>query len=402
MNDPVTAIANPRERAPVRIAYMATVAIPSRQTDTEQVVRTVDALWAAGVQTDLIVPAAPDRHGGDGERAIKKFYHVKQGFKVISYPCMTPIVLGAERILCAMIAGFKHAGSYDIVHTRSRGITLISLLKGQPVVFETYRDLSKTAPWFLRVLRFAARSDNFLGLVTHSHFASAGIAKVAALEGKMHVVHNGYDPAVYEPAYTQKAARQHLGFDPDRKMVVYAGNVQRGKGMSMLLDIAAGLAEVSFVIVGGADSHLKELAARIKDWGCENVHLAGWKRHDELGIYLHAADIVIIPPSAAPLERFRRTVLPMKTFLLMGAGRVIVAPDTPDIAEVLHDKNAVLVPADDTGKAVAAIKEVLSNPKKAQLLSRAALATARRFTWSARAEKLKHLYKMWHGESDPK
>lgn len=388
-----------RQPAGARIGHITTVPIPSRQTDTEQVVRSVDALWAAGVDVDLIVPASlATRERAPGE-AVRGFYHVRGRFAVLTYRCMRRIALEAERVVCAVIAASRFVGKYDIVHTRSRGVALISLMKRCPVVFETYRDLTKNWWWFLALLRIVGRSRNFLGIITHSHFAASAIGDVPALAGKVHVVHNGYDPAVFVPLLGKDAARQRLGFERGEKLVVYAGNVQRGKGMSMVLDIAEQLGEVRFVFVGGAREHLDDLSERIDKRGLANVVLAGWKGHDALGVYLQAADILIIPPTARPLERYGRTVLPMKTFLLAGAGRVVVAPKTPDICEVLNDENAVLVPPDDASVAAREICAILANRQRARQLGRAARETARQFTWAARALKLKKLYQMWQDEN---
>src|ERR1700760_3858052 len=65
--------------------------------------------------------------------------------------------------------------------------------------------------------------------------------------------------------------------------------------------------------------------------------------------YLFAADILIIPPSRAPLDRFGDCVLPLKTFAYLAAGRAILAPRSPDTAELLRDgETALLVPPDDS------------------------------------------------------
>ena len=52
----------------------------------------------------------------------------------------------------------------------------------------------------------------------------------------------------------------------------------------------------------------------------------------------------------------------MKTFSYLAAGRPIVAPDLPDLREVLrHNENALLVPPDDVDAAAAAIRLAVFN-----------------------------------------
>jgi glycosyltransferase involved in cell wall biosynthesis len=108
----------------------------------------------------------------------------------------------------------------------------------------------------------------------------------------------------------------------------------------------------------------------------------------EVARFLFAADVLVFPPTAAAL-RAGRTVLPMKTFQYLAAGRAILAPDLPDLREVLrHDANAVLVPPDVPGAAADALRGLLGDVPRRERLAAAALADAARYTWDARAAKI--------------
>ena len=73
----------------------------------------------------------------------------------------------------------------------------------------------------------------------------------------------------------------------------------------------------------------------------------------------------------------------------IAAGRPIVAPDLPDMRELLeHDRNALLVPAGDDDAAVNALSRVLGEPGLAARLSEAARQTSRNLTWDARAARI--------------
>ena len=94
--------------------------------------------------------------------------------------------------------------------------------------------------------------------------------------------------------------------------------------------------------------------------------------------------------------RYRRTVLPMKVFSYMAAGRPIVAPDLPDIREVLaNGQTALLVPPDDTNAAVAAVRGLLQDSARADRMGSAAREASRRFTWEARAQKIADAIAEW-------
>jgi glycosyltransferase involved in cell wall biosynthesis len=77
----------------------------------------------------------------------------------------------------------------------------------------------------------------------------------------------------------------------------------------------------------------------------------------------------------------------MKTFQYLAAGRAILAPETPDVAEVLVDgENACLVPPDDLSAARLKLERLLADEESLRKLAEAALHLSRRFTWTRRAE----------------
>jgi len=86
----------------------------------------------------------------------------------------------------------------------------------------------------------------------------------------------------------------------------------------------------------------------------------------------------------------------MKTFSYLAVGRPIVAPDLPDLRELLHhEKNALLVPPDNVEAAAAAIRSAVFDRALGEKLGDAARRDAMQFTWQARAKRfstfLEHL-----------
>jgi glycosyltransferase involved in cell wall biosynthesis len=172
--------------------------------------------------------------------------------------------------------------------------------------------------------------------------------------------------------------------------------VRARKGMAALLDTAALAPEVEFLIAGGNPRDVELLEEDCKQRGLRNVRLLGWRPAPELRPLLYAADALIIPPSQVPLREFGRTVLPMKIFSYLAAGRPIVAPDLPDLGEVLqHEVNALLVPADDAAAAARAIRRIAAEPALAQGLARGALERSAGLTWRARARKILDQIAVW-------
>jgi glycosyltransferase involved in cell wall biosynthesis len=98
---------------------------------------------------------------------------------------------------------------------------------------------------------------------------------------------------------------------------------------------------------------------------------------------------LLVPPASAPLRRFSNCVLPMKIFSYLAAGRPILAPFSPDTAELLHDgSTALLVPPDDPQAAAAALDRLLAEPALARAIAEKARTLAAGLGWDDRAAKI--------------
>ena len=201
----------------------------------------------------------------------------------------------------------------------------------------------------------------------------------------MLVAHNGWDPARMTPRLAPEAARAVTGLAADRFTVVYTGRMNLRKGLDILLATARAAPEIQFVLVGSEGDGPVEREAR----SIPNIRVVPWQRSRDLPPWLYSADVLIVPPSLEPLERHGTTVLPIKLFLYLAAGRALLAPRAPDTAELLtDDANAVLVSAGDVAATVAALRALAAEPARAARLAAGALATAERLTWDARAARI--------------
>ncbi|OIP30560.1 MAG: hypothetical protein AUK47_24835 [Deltaproteobacteria bacterium CG2_30_63_29] len=370
----------------MRIAYIFDQILPNSGTDTEQVLSTLSALSRQGVDVTLVLPRRPLKLAATAAE-LREYYQVKGDFKVVRLRSAFPSNRVFEKAGHAVRASWhRELAGFDLLYTRNIPALCTLLAAGHPVVYETYRPWPKQYPALAALFKVALTRPNFVGMVLHSAYARDTYAALGVDPASLEVVHNGYDPARFTPALTTTEARAKLGLPLERTALTYVGRINEGKGMGVVLDMAAATPDLLYLLVGSeGDGTIEQRAA-----GMENVRVFPWQTFEDVPTYLFAADILLIPPSSIPLEGVGNTVLPMKLFIYLAAGRTILGPRSPDTAELLeHDVNSWLVPPDDTSTIVAQLKALTSNPEQLARLGAAARATGEALTWDARAERIR-------------
>ncbi len=359
---------------------------PLRDTDTEQIAMTISALSRAGAQVELLLPAPWGRPAATGP-ALAHYYETESNFSLTTVHSTFPGPRTSEKFGHALAAMFTQARrDADLLYTRNLPTTLVALaFTRTPVVYETYRPWPRQVPALMPLLRWMTRRKHLLGLITHSQLAADAYLQIGLSPNRLLVAHNGYDPRRMEPVLDQATARERLGLPLNRRIVTYAGHVTPEKGLDLMLALARRLPDTQFLIVGSSGHGELEREAQY----LANVRMVPWQKFAETVPYLYAADVLFIPPTAGPLEKVGNTVLPMKVFLYLAAGRAIFAPATQDMVEVLeHGRNAVLVPPDDLELAHTALKNLLEDRPTLTALGRQATADASPMTWDRRARRI--------------
>ena len=369
---------------PLRILYVYDAFMPDTGADTEQVVNTVAALSRQGLSLELLLPGRTTGPGDSG--ALRDYYQVRGEFAVHLLRGRYHALRGFEKWSHALRATRHPAvASADLIYTRNLPAASSFLRAGHRVVYEHFRPWGDQHPPLQPFLRHILRHPGLLGAVFHSQHALQSYLRLGVPESRLLVAHNGWDPARMEPRLSREEARARLGLECSRFTVVYSGRMNARKGLDILLQSARRAPELAFVLIGSEGEGSVEKEAR----ALPNVRIVPWQRFSDLAPWLYAADALVIPPSLVPLERHGNTVLPIKVFLYLAAGRVVLAPTAPDTAELLTDGgNAALVPPGDIDATVARLRALAQNPEEARRLAENALRTAASLTWDARAERI--------------
>ncbi|MBN2714590.1 MAG: glycosyltransferase family 4 protein [Deltaproteobacteria bacterium] len=372
----------------LKIAYISDERFPSVHTDTQQVMKTIDALGRAGVEVDFVQPRMWKHIGkslAERKAEICRYYNVEGHFNIRDILIWPASDLRVEKFFHGVAAPIKAAfGKYDVVYTRNLLPLTLAATMHAPVLFETYRALSNTNPKAFRIVKRASRCRGFLGISTHSQYSRQVMMQAGIQPEMIEAIPNGFDPGDFAALPDKQEMRKKLNFRPDEKIVAYTGHIRPDKGIHSLLDMAEELPEATMLIVGGSESDVDQLRQTVSDRRLNNVQLVGQVPIAEVPWYLAAADILVLPPSALPLQN--ATVLPMKTFTYLAAGRPIIAPDQPDTRGVLeHERNCLTVEPDVPAKAAAAARRIWESPTLADALASVAKADSARYTWDGRA-----------------
>lgn len=371
----------------MHIAYVTDQLLPQTATDTEQLVTMCSSFGEAGCEITIVNPSHWFQKDPTPAE-IAQYYHVEPTFNVRSLKGAVPFIRGIEKLLHALVAAIrlKNEVDIDVVYTRNLPVILAFLLfSSKKLVYENYRPWPDQNLFMKQLFKWLQKKQSVQALVLHSKLAADSYKKIGFSDDRILVAHNGVALDRFGESISMRKARKELGWDLNKTITTYTGRVNTDKGLDLMLDLAAEYPALEFVIVGSEQQGaIEQQAAK---YG--NVKVYPWQSLDELPKFLFASDILFIPPTAKPLKEVGNTVLPMKTFLYMAAGRVILGPKTADIEEVLRDgHNAALVKPDDQISLKQRFEELVSDQSLRRKLGQKAKCDSRGYSWVKRAEKI--------------
>jgi glycosyltransferase involved in cell wall biosynthesis len=211
--------------------------------------------------------------------------------------------------------------------------------------------------------------------VLKSMIAAAGVPP-----GRIEVMSNGIDPSAFADLPLRPDA-------PDPLVLGFVGFVRDWHGLDAVISAMAkhgGSPGLDLVVVGDgpARSALEHQAANL---GITNrVHFTGLAPHEEVPRLVAEFDIALQPRAVAYAS-------PLKIFDYMAARRAIVAPDQPNIREILTDGQTALLfdptQPDAVWRAVLRLASDASLRAKLGAAAHAAIEQ-RGYTWGDNAAKL--------------
>jgi glycosyltransferase involved in cell wall biosynthesis len=217
------------------------------------------------------------------------------------------------------------------------------------------------------------------------HVRRAGVAS-----DRIVVIPNGIDPARFGPEHDGKAVRARHGLG-DRVVLGFTGFMRPWHGLDRVIRFVAehgARLDLHALLVGDGPVRAELEALARSEGAADRVTFTGLVGRDAIADHVAAFDIAVQPDVVAYAS-------PLKLFEYMGLGRAIVAPDSPNIREVLTDGvDAVLFDAAAPEALQAAILRLCEDDDLRARLGRAARAAidAKGLTWDRNAERVETLF----------
>ena len=264
--------------------------------------------------------------------------------------------------------------------------TLVARRKGIPLFLEVNAPLvdERSRHGGLGLPRLARWAEHFVWRSADRVLAVTGVLKamIAAAgvpEAQIEVVPNGIDPSRFVALPQRPAAA-------DKVVLGFVGFVRDWHGLdTVIAAMAADPATPLELVVVGDGPAVPALRQQAAELGlASRVRIAGLVAHDAIPELVAGFDIALQPRVVAYAS-------PLKLFEYMAAGKAIVAPDQPNIREVLVDGvTALLVDPAAPDAMWTAIRRLAADPLLRGRLGAAASAeiTRRAYTWRANAERV--------------
>jgi glycosyltransferase involved in cell wall biosynthesis len=223
--------------------------------------------------------------------------------------------------------------------------------------------------------------------VLAQELAAAGVSRE-----RIAVIANGVNRARF-PVPDRQAAKRMLGLS-GRLVLGFVGYVREWHGLEQVIDLLAddpALAAAHLIVVGDGPAK-PALAARAERLGVTSrVFFTGVVARDDVARIAGAFDIALQPDVTSYAS-------PLKLFEYMALGHAIVAPDMPNIREVLSDGgNALLFAPGNFPAFAGAVGRLAGDPALCERLGRAAADdnVRKNLTWDANARRITALlYKL--------
>ncbi|CAK0774614.1 Glycosyltransferase WbuB [Azospirillaceae bacterium] len=205
-------------------------------------------------------------------------------------------------------------------------------------------------------------------------------------ETQIMVVPNGVNRNRFPGVVDSSAIRAELGLN-GKLVLGFTGFIREWHGLPQVLDAMKALpnrAQLHLLVIGEGPGRADLERHAVRIGMAEQVTCLGLVERDRVAACVAAFDVALQP-------KVVEYASPLKLFEYMALGRAIVAPDQPNIREVLNDgENALLFRPDDIGHFCEQISRLCADPVLREQLGAAAARSivTHGYTWDNNARRV--------------
>ncbi len=353
----------------------------------------VNAFRSLGHEVDVVAIVDPEKTGADSarpgflDRLSRRVPGVLQEVMQLGYNAY-----GYRLLLRAL-----RAKRYDLIYERYSLNTLCGIWAsrraGVPIVVEVNAPLSVEEKDLgrLRLGFIARRTERWIcSRATRTLAVTDVLRSILVQEGvppeRIAVMPNGIDPDVFNPNVSGADVRKRHGIE-GKTTIGFIGWFRAWHGLEMLIesfrDADLGARNARLLLIGDGPA-APDLRRIVRERGLEGqVVFTGPVDRADVPRHIAALDVAVQPHATAYAS-------PMKLFEYMGMERCIVAPDQPNIREILTDgTDAALFTSKDPAHLARVLAGLCGDADRRRALGRAARRTllARGYLWKKNAER---------------
>ncbi len=226
-------------------------------------------------------------------------------------------------------------------------------------------------------------------VIVVTHVLKEMVEQYGVPGNRIHVMSNGVDTKHFRVSETERQSIRDKLQISNSFVIGFTGFVRDWHGLDRIVEILsdAAFAEATLLVVGDGPARVN-LERRARELGvADRFIMTGVVERQQVPAYLSSFDVAIQPNVVSYAS-------PLKMIEYLAMGRAIIAPDLPNIREILNDgENALLFDNSDTQSLRVLLETLMTDTELRERLESAARSTIpqRGLTWRRNAERVDEL-----------
>jgi glycosyltransferase involved in cell wall biosynthesis len=362
----------------MKINYITNVRIPTSRAQGYAIMKMCEEFARAGQEVNLIIPK---RRSNVDEQDPFFYYGISRVFnikKIFSFDSLGwsekfgKTTYWFDLLFFFFLVWLKGLIKKGAI-TYTRDYTLLFFTPRKRFVCLELHDIPKSKFLFRKAIKKAKV------IFVLNYYIKVELLKLGISEDKIFIEPSGIDIESFNLRVDKNDVKKRLGLDPNKKIVMYIGLLDKWKGVEILLEASGFLENVQVVIIGEGSLRSKF------EKKYPEVIFKGSLPYRDLPFNQQGADVLVAPNAKESLISSHYTS-PLKVLAYMTSNIPIVASDLPSIREILNENNAYLVEPDNPEKLAQAIKKALAEENME--MTRRAREEVQKYSWSQRVKSI--------------